>query len=98
MNYERIYKVLLGPLVSEKATFVAERHGQYVFRVASDASKPEIKRAVEQLFNVKVEGVQVLNLKGKTKRTARGVGKRSDTRKAYVTLADGQDIDFADVE
>lgn len=98
MNYERIYKVLLGPLVSEKATFVAERHGQYVFRVASDASKPEIKRAVEQLFNVKVEGVQVLNLKGKTKRTARGVGKRSDTRKAYVTLAEGQDIDFADVE
>ncbi|MCP5325271.1 MAG: 50S ribosomal protein L23 [Oceanospirillaceae bacterium] len=98
MNYERIYKVLLGPLVSEKATFVAERHGQYVFRVASDASKPEIKRAVEQLFNVKVEGVQVLNLKGKTKRTARGVGKRSDTRKAYVTLAAGQDIDFADVE
>jgi len=98
MNQERIYKVLLGPHVSEKATVVADKDGQFVFRVAPDATKPEIKAAVEQLFEVKVRNVQVLNVKGKTKRTARGMGKRSDVRKAYVRLADGHDIDFADVE
>ncbi|MFY0642791.1 50S ribosomal protein L23 [Bermanella sp. WJH001] len=98
MNQERIYKVLLGPHISEKATVVADKSGQFVFRVAPDATKPEIKTAVEQLFEVKVRSVQVLNIKGKTKRTARGVGKRNDVRKAYVSLADGHDIDFADVE
>lgn len=97
MNQERIYKVLLGPHISEKATVAAD-NGQFVFRVAPDATKPEIKAAVEQLFEVKVRNVQVLNLKGKTKRTARGMGKRNDVRKAYVRLADGHDIDFADVE
>ena len=97
MNQERIYQVLLGPLVSEKASMVGEK-GQVVFKVASDATKPEIKKAVEQLFNVTVEGVQVLNRKGKLKRTARGFGKRNDLRKAYVKLAAGQDIDFLDVE
>jgi len=97
MNQERIYKVLLGPHISEKATVAAD-NGQFVFRVAPDATKPEIKAAVEQLFEVKVSNVQVLNLKGKTKRTARGMGKRNDVRKAYVRLADGHDIDFADVE
>lgn len=94
MNQERIYKVLLGPHISEKATIVAEGTQQVVFRVSSDATKPEIKQAVEQLFNVKVEGVNVLNIKGKTKRTQRGMGKRSDVRKAYVRLADGSEIDF----
>jgi large subunit ribosomal protein L23 len=94
MNPERIYKVLLGPHISEKATIVADNSEQVVFRVASDATKPEIKAAVEQLFNVKVEGVNVLNSKGKTKRTARGMGKRSDVRKAYVRLAEGSEIDF----
>jgi large subunit ribosomal protein L23 len=98
MNQERIYKVLLGPHISAKATVVADKHGQFVFRVAPDATKPEIKAAVEQLFEVKVRNVQVLNIKGKTKRTARGVGKRSNVRKAYVRLVDGHDIDFADVE
>jgi large subunit ribosomal protein L23 len=98
MNQERIYKVLLGPHISEKATVVADKDGQFVFRVAPDATKPEIKAAVEHLFEVKVRNVQVLNIKGKTKRTARGVGKRNDLRKAYVRLADGHDIDFADVE
>jgi len=97
MNQERIYKVLMGPRISEKATVIAEK-GQYTFVVAPDATKPEIKKAVEALFDVKVEGVQVLNQKGKTKRTARGIGKRNDMRKAYVTLAAGQDIDFADAE
>jgi large subunit ribosomal protein L23 len=94
MNPERIYKVLLGPHISEKATIVADDAQQVVFRVAKDATKPEIKAAVEELFNVKVEGVNVLNIKGKTKRTMRGMGKRSDVRKAYVRLADGSEIDF----
>lgn len=94
MNPERIYKVLLGPHISEKATIVAEGTQQVVFRVSKDATKPEIKAAVEELFNVKVEGVNVLNAKGKTKRTMRGMGKASDVRKAYVRLADGSDIDF----
>ncbi|MDX1799279.1 MAG: 50S ribosomal protein L23 [Marinobacter sp.] len=97
MNQERIYKVLLGPHVSEKTSMVSE-HGQVVFRVASDATKPEVKKAVEQLFNVTVEGVQIMNRKGKLKRTVRGFGKRNDVRKAYVKLAEGQDIDFLDVE
>ena len=94
MNPERIYKVLLGPHISEKATIVAEGSEQVVFRVAKDATKPEIKAAVEQLFNVTVESVNVLNQKGKTKRTMRGMGKRSDVRKAYVRLAAGSAIDF----
>jgi len=98
MNQERIYKVLVGPHISEKATIVAEKNGQYVFQVAPDANKLEIKRAVESLFEVKVKSVQVLNQKGKTKRTVRGMGKRNDVRKAYVSLVDGQDIDFADAE
>ncbi|BBB27782.1 MULTISPECIES: 50S ribosomal protein L23 [Amphritea] len=98
MNEGRIYQVLLGPHISEKATIVAEGSQQVVFRVATDATKPEIKKAVEQLFDVKVTGVNVVNVKGKTKRTQRGMGKRSDVRKAYVCLADGHDIDFIDGE
>ncbi|ABC32860.1 Ribosomal protein L23 [Hahella chejuensis KCTC 2396] len=98
MNQERLYKVLLGPHVSEKATLLAEINNQVVFRVAADAKKPEIKKAVEALFDVKVESVQVVNIKGKTKRTARGMGKRNDIRKAYIRLASGQSIDFVDVE
>jgi large subunit ribosomal protein L23 len=98
MNQERIYQVLLGPHVSEKASIVAENSQQVVFKVTPTATKPEIKKAVEQLFDVKVESVQVLNQKGKTKRTARGLGKRSDVRKAYVRLAEGSDIDFLGAE
>ena len=94
MNQERIFTVLLGPHISEKATIVAENASQVVFRVAPDATKVEIKKAVEQLFEVKVASVRVLNVKGKTKRTARGLGKRNDVRKAYVRLAEGHDIDF----
>jgi large subunit ribosomal protein L23 len=97
MNEERIYKVLLGPHVSEKATRAAEA-GHVCFKVTPDATKPEIKAAVEKLFKVTVNGVQTVNIKGKTKRTARGLGKRKDIRKAYVKLAEGQDIDFMDVE
>jgi len=97
MNEERIYKVLLGPHVSEKASMAAE-HNQICFKVAPDATKPEIRKAVEALFNVDVKAVQTVNIKGKTKMTKTGLGKRKGIRKAYVTLADGQDIDFMDVE
>ncbi len=98
MNQERIYQVLLGPHISEKATIVADDGGQVVFRVAADATKPEIKKAVEQLFEVKVDGVRVVNMKGKTRRTKTGLGRRSDWKKAYVRLAEGQDIDFSVAE
>jgi len=98
MNQERIYKVLLGPLVSEKATMTAELNNQVVFKVSSDATKPEIKAAVEQLFDVKVAGVQTVNIKGKRKRSKNGMGKRDDVHKAYVTLQEGQDIDFVSAE
>lgn len=98
MNQERIFKVLLGPHVSEKATDLAEKHSQIVFKVDTTATKLEIKKAVEQLFNVKVEKVSTLNVNGKTKRTVRGLGKRNDWKKAYVSLQPGQDIDFASAE
>lgn len=98
MNQERVYQVVFGPHISEKATIVAEGNSQYVFRVAKDATKPEIKQAVEQLFDVKVMSVRTLIQKGKTKRTQRGMGKRSDLKKAYVRLADGQEIDFLAAE
>ncbi len=94
MNQERIFKVLLGPHVSEKATVVAEESGQVVFRVAFDATKLEIKRAVEQLFEVKVDSVRVLNVKSKIKKTRFGMGQHDSIRKAYVRLAAGHDIDF----
>jgi large subunit ribosomal protein L23 len=98
MNPERIYKIVLGPVVSEKSAAIGESTGQVVFKVSGDAKKPEIKTAVESLFGVKVLGVRVLNVKGKTKRTKHGVGVRSDWKKAYVRLEQGQDIDFAFAE
>lgn len=98
MNQERVYQVVFGPHISEKATIVAEGNSQYVFQVAKDATKPEIKKAVEQLFEVNVQSVRTLVQKGKTKRTQRGVGRRSDLKKAYVRLAEGQEIDFLAAE
>jgi len=95
MNQERILQVLLAPHVSEKSTLAADANGQHVFKVLPGATKVEIKQAVEQLFEVKVAQVRVMNVKGKTKRFGQRDGKRSDWRKAYVTLAEGQDIDFA---
>jgi len=94
MNPERLTKILLGPIVSEKSTRAADQHGQVVFRVAKNSSKPEIKRAVEKMFDVEVDGVQVLNVKGKTKSVGRRMGRRSGWKKAYVTLKPGHDIDF----
>jgi len=95
MNSERIMKVLLAPHVTEKAAVVGETSNQYVFRVATDANKAEIKAAVEKLFDVSVDSVQVANSKGKTKRFGARPGKRKDTKKAYVRVAAGQSIDFA---
>ena len=96
MKQERLMKVLAGPVISEKSTLVAEKHRQYTFRVVADATKPEVKAAVELLFKVKVDGVQILTTKGKVKqRGGRIGGVRSDVRQAYVTLAEGQEINFA---
>lgn len=91
---DRLHQVILGPVISEKSTRVAEKANTAVFKVANNAKKPEIKKAVEQLFNVKVDDVRTLTVKGKTKRFGRFEGKRSDWKKAYVTLAQGQEIDF----
>lgn len=98
MNSDRIFQVLLAPVISEKATIVADKNRQFVFRVARDASKPEIKVAVEKLFGVKVASVQTSILPGKAKRFGRFEGRRGDTKKAYVSLKPGFDINFAGVE
>ncbi|MEM0911091.1 MAG: 50S ribosomal protein L23 [Pseudomonadota bacterium] len=94
MNEERLLKVLLAPHVSEKSTMAAENGNSFVFKVATDANKAEIKAAVEKLFEVEVEAVRTVNCKGKVKRHGLKVGKRSDWKKAYVLLKEGQDIDF----
>ena len=94
MNQERIFKVLLGPHITEKTSLAADSQNQVAFKVATNATKLEIKAAVEKLFDV-VMDVRVAKVKGKTKRTRFGLGKRSDWKKAYVRLAQGQDIDFA---
>ena len=94
-NEERLLNILLAPQISEKATFVAEKNEQVIFRVASDATKPEVKAAVEKLFNVTVDSVQIANVKGKQKRFGRFNGSRKDWKKAYVCLAAGQEINFA---
>jgi large subunit ribosomal protein L23 len=94
MNQERLLKVLLAPHVSEKSNRIAERHNQVAFKVSRDATKPEIKDAVELLFKVKVTGVTVLNVKGKRKRFGALTGRRSDWRKAYVSLEAGHEIGF----
>ncbi len=95
MNQERIFQVLTGPHTSEKAAIVADANNQYVFKVAVDASKAEIKKSVEQLFKVKVSDVNTLRVKGKVKRNKHGFSTKSTWKKAYVKLEQGQDIDFA---
>ncbi|MBU6188540.1 MAG: 50S ribosomal protein L23 [Betaproteobacteria bacterium] len=96
MNQERLTQVLVSPIVSEKATFVADRNNQITFRVLQDATRQEIKAAVEMLFKVEVESVQVLNQKGKAKRFGKFSGRRRHVRKAYVSLKAGQEINFAE--
>jgi large subunit ribosomal protein L23 len=95
---ERLYKVLLGPVISEKAAAASELANQVVFKVLITATKAEIKAAIEKLFEVSVVDVKTLRVKGKTKQTRHGLGQRSDWKKAYVRLAEGQDIDFATAE
>ncbi|WNC71855.1 50S ribosomal protein L23 [Thalassotalea psychrophila] len=98
INEERLLKVIMAPNISEKATMAAESNNTVVFKVATDANKAEIKAAVEKLFEVEVTGVRTLNVKGKVKRTGARFGRRSDWKKAYVTLSEGSDIDFVGAE
>jgi len=98
MSNERLSRILIGPVVSEKSTRAADQNKQMVFKVLPDASKPEIRKAVEKMFDVTVTQVQVSNVKGKIKRFGQTVGRRSDWKKAYVTLAEGSDIDFVGAE
>ncbi len=94
-NQERLMEVLLGPVISEKGAKLADANRQFTFRVTSDACKREIGQAVEKLFDVEVDSVRVVNIKGKRKRIGAKQGKRKDIRKAYVRLKKGHDIDFA---
>jgi len=91
----RLAQILIAPIVSEKATMAAEKHNQVLFKVMRDATKPEIKAAVELMFKVTVDSVQTVQHKGKTKRFAKGVGRRDHVKKAYVCLAEGQELNFS---
>ncbi|HEB97652.1 MAG TPA: 50S ribosomal protein L23 [Sedimenticola thiotaurini] len=94
MNKDRLMQVLVSPVISEKSTLAADANRQFVFQVLPDATKPEIRKAVELMFDVKVENVRVVNIQGKKKRFGTIMGRRNGVRKAYVRLAEGSDIDF----
>jgi len=91
----RLAQILIAPIISEKATMAAEKHNQVLFKVMRDATKPEIKAAVELMFKVTVDSVQTVQHKGKTKRFAKGVGRRDHVKKAYVALKPGQELNFS---
>jgi large subunit ribosomal protein L23 len=91
----RLAQVLIAPIISEKATMAAEKHNQYLFKVLRDATKPEIKSAVELMFKVSVESVQTVQHKGKSKRFGKSIGRRDHVKKAYVSLAAGQELNFS---
>ncbi len=95
MNQDRLMQVILAPVISEKSTFVGDLNNQVPFRVLADASKPEIKAAAELMFGAKVDSVQVVNIKGKSKRFGRTMGRRRNWKKAYICFAAGQEINFA---
>ena len=95
---ERRYQVILGPHISEKASLLGDDETKYVFKVSVDATKKEVKDAVEDLFQVNVKEVSILNVKGKTKRTAKGYSRKKNWKKAYVSVEQGQEIDFMVVE
>lgn len=95
INKEQVFKVLLSPYVSEKSTLLADEQRQFVFRVASSATKPQVREAVEKLFDVEVASVRISNVKGKTRRFGQITGRRKGWKKAYVALKDGFDINFA---
>ena len=99
-NHEHLMRVILAPQVSEKATYIAEKHNHIIFRVMQDATKAEIKAAVELMWksqNIEVENVRVTNVKGKQKRFGRFMGRRSNWKKAYVSIKTGQEINFAEI-
>lgn len=98
MNEQRIYDVILGPLTTEKSVRISDRHRQIAFKVAKDATKCLVKQAVSKLFSVEVTGVQMVRLKGKNKQFRQRSGRRSDWKKAYVSLAEGHDINFANFQ
>jgi large subunit ribosomal protein L23 len=95
LKQDRLAQVLLAPIVSEKATMAADKHNQVLFKVLRDATKPEIKAAVELMFKVEVEAVNVVNVKGKVKRFGRSIGRRDHVKKAYVSLKAGQELNFS---
>ena len=95
MNNERLYNVILGAHISEKASVIADEVNQFAFKVAKDATAPEIKEAVEKIYDVEVKKVSVMNVKGKVKRNMRGISRKPSWKKAYVSLAAGNDIDFS---
>ena len=96
MNPDRLYGVLREPHISEKVSVIGERSNQYAFKVAPDATKREIKQAVETIFKVTVENVRTVNVKGKIKRTFRGLSRSKNWKKAYVRVTEGQEIDFTE--
>ncbi len=96
ISEERMMKVLLAPVISEKSTMVADKNEQVVFRVMRDATKPEVKAAVENLFKVEVESVQMLNRIGKQKRSGKTIGRKNHVKHAYVCLKPGQEINFTE--
>jgi large subunit ribosomal protein L23 len=98
MNQERLMKILLSPIISEKTTRLADASRQFAFKVLPGATKPEVRKAVELMFDVKVDNVQISNVRGKVKRHGQAIGRRADWKKAYVTLAEGHDIDFMGAE
>ena len=95
LTKDELYQVLVSPIVTEKSTRAAEHHGQAVFEVIPSATRNDVKAAIEQAFDVEVESVKVLNVKGKTKRFGKSMGKRNDRKKAYIRLKEGSDIDLS---
>jgi large subunit ribosomal protein L23 len=95
ISEERLYQILVAPIVSEKSTIAAEQSSQYVFSVLPDATRVEVRAAIEKVFDVEVESVKILNVKGKIKRFSGSVGRRNNWKKAYIRLKSGSDIDFA---
>ena len=98
LSKDALYQVLIAPVVTEKSTRVAEQGSQVVFSVAVNATRNDVKAAIEQAFQVEVESVKILNVKGKTKRFGRALGRRNDSNKAYIRLKEGSDIDFAEFQ
>lgn len=98
LSKDQLFQVLLAPIVTEKSTRAAEKDGQVVFNVLPSATRHDVKAAVESAFEVEVESVKILNVKGKTKRFGKTIGKRIDRKKAYIRLKEGSDIDFAEFQ